>query len=244
MFNFILKNTLLKKCDKESQNRLAKLLAPKYRINFICGFLFAIIFFAPPILLIFSFSAEESNIVLSISRLLYICTLYVFTFLFKKQLVQFITILMPTELYCRIYTKRGKALTKKDFTLIEKENEMLYQHVTSNLCNGYCYSICFDILQILQEGNLKFVAVEDIAEGKPYTMHVLYEKNGWVFDTCNQHQYPTEKCLKLHNAIVYRDFTIDDIKGLTYEEFIEKNYADLKKWCEENNCSQFWLIED
>ena len=81
-------------------------------------------------------------------------------------------------------------------------------------------------------------------EKETYTMHVLYEKNGWVFDTYNQRQYPVAKSIALHKGFVYKDFSYEDVKGLTYEEFCEKNYGEMAIWCKEHDCYQDWTLRE
>ena len=166
---------------------------------------------------------------------------------YTREIIEFTTVTLADKLYNHLYAQKGKALSKQDFKKIEKEKLSLYACITSCLCHGYCYSVCFDILKILKAGNIKFVAIKEIPiEGKAekYTMHVFYEKNGWVFNTYNQCQYPVEKALILHKGIVYKDFSYDDIKGLTYDEFRDKNCEELAKWCKDHECWQNWNKKD
>jgi len=250
MIKFILRKTAFKQYDKETQDHLLPLLTKKYVIMWFCCFMFHfLIYLAPMILLYFAVNGKEFdcvyNIILGIGIALYTCLFLIFYSFFRKELIDFSTNVLPDKLYNKIYAQRGKAISKQDFKKIEKENDVLYQYITSCLCHGHCYSICFDILKILKTGNIKFLAVKAHPdEGSSYTMHVLYENNSWTFDTYNQRQYPLEKALVLHKAVVYKDFSYEDIKGLTYEEFRDKNYEELAKWCEEHDCYQKWNKKD
>ena len=249
MIKFILRKTAFKKYDKETQDHLLPFLEKKYTTVWFSVFIFYLItYIAPMVLLAFSAHGKEfdsiENILLGIGILLYTVASAFFYLGLTHEIFQFTTILIPTKLYAIFYTKKGKAISKKDFKIIEKNNPELYEYITSYMCQGYCYSICFAILKTLKKGSLKFLAVKKIDGAneviQAYTMHVLYEKNGWIFDTYNQRQYPVEKSITLHKGIVYKDFSYEDIKDLTYEEFIETNHEELAKWCEEHDCYQKW----
>lgn len=250
MVKFILRKTVFKKYDKETQDHLLPLLTKKYTTIWFCGFMFHLLFFiAPFILLYFSVNGKELdsvyNIVLGISISLYVCLLSFFYGFFHTEIMKFCTETLPDRLYNRIYAQRGKAISKEDFKKIKEKYDTLYQCITSCLCHGYCYSICFAILKTLKKGKIKFIAIKELTGSNcPYTMHVLYENNGWIFDTYNQRQYPVEKALILHKAIIYKDFSYEDIKGLSYEEFRDKNYEELAKWCTKHDCYQYWKEND
>jgi len=252
MIKFILRKTVFKKYDKETQDHLLPLLTKKYTTIWFCCFMFHFIFIvAPMLLLLMSVHDKEFdsafNIALFTGIAIYECLWGFFYLFFMKDIIDFSINVLPDTLYNRLYAQRGKALLKQDFKKIKEENYSLYQCITSCLCQGHCYGICFEILSVQKTGNIKFIAVKDLANKdntETYTMHVLYENNGWVFDTYNQRQYPVEKALILHKGIVYKDFSYNDIKGLNYEEFRDKNCEDLAKWCEEHDCYQKWNKKD
>jgi hypothetical protein len=75
-------------------------------------------------------------------------------------------------------------------------------------------------------------------------MHVLYVKNGWAFDTFNQMRFPVDKLIKIYDGIIYKDFCLADVEGLNYEEFQEKNYAEMAIWCENHNCYEKWKKDE
>lgn len=248
MIKFILRKTAFKQYDKETQDHLLPLLTKKYTTMWFCCFMFHfLIYIAPMLLLYFATNGREFdstyNIILGIAIGIYTCILLISYAFYTREIIVFSTATLPDKLYNKLYAQKGNALSKQDFKKIEKENKDLYECITSCLCHGHCYAICFDILKILKTGNMKFLAVKKLAieDGKEtYTMHVLYEKNGWVFDTYNQRQYPVEKALTLHQGIVYKDFSYEDIKALTHQEFRDKTYDEFVKWCEEHDCYQKW----
>ena len=253
MIKFILRKTVFKKYDKETQDHLLPFLTQKYTTICFCFFMFHfLIYLAPMILLGFAVNGREFdsfyNIILGIAIVVYTCILLISYAFYVREIINFTTVTLPDKLYNRIYAQRGKAISKQDFKKIQCESNDLYQVITSHLCHGYCYAICFEILKVLKTGNIKFIAVRKIKdadeETETYTMHVLYEKNGWVFDTYNQHQYSVEKDIALHKGIVYKDFYYEDIKGLTYDEFRDKTYDELAKWCKEHDCYQSWKKDE
>lgn len=253
MIKFILKKTVFRKYDKETQDHLIPLLRKKYTTIWFCFFMFHFLnFIFPMLLLYFAVNGKEFdsvyNIVLGIAISLYALGWLIFYKFYTREIIIFSTFTLPDKLYNRLYAQRGKAISKHDFEKIKQENNDLYQYITSHMCYGYCYSICFDILAVLKNGNIKFLAVRrldgDYEKTETYTMHVLYENNGWTFDTYNQRQYPVEKNIALHKAVIYKDFSYEDIKGLSYEEFRDKNYEEFAKWCKEHDCWQNWNNDD
>ena len=142
--------------------------------------------------------------------------------------------------YTNKYTIHGNALYGCDFNKIEEEKEILYTYITSPLASGRCYSLCFHILKTLEKGEIKFVGIEnhDTDDDTIYTMHVLYVNNEWCYDTYSQRQYPLKEHLEFYNALEYMTLSFNDIKDFSYEEFRNYHQNSLKKWCEDNNCSQ------
>ena len=152
-------------------------------------------------------------------------------------------------LYVHRYVLRGKAISKRDFKLIRNKNRELYEFIINLHTNGYCYSICFDILDCLAKGEILFVAVREIKTGgkynlckhnKNYTMHVLYVFNDWCYDTYSEMQYPLEEVLRRSKAKIYKSFSYKDIQGKSYYEFRAEHIKELRKWCKGNDCYQMW----
>lgn len=164
-----------------------------------------------------------------------------FTKRFYKQIEKFVE-LICASMYSSRYALKGNAILKEDFDIIKKENEGLYDEIVEQRVRGYCYAVCFDILQSLKKGKMLYVSIRymdnsnENEEGKAHTMHVLYVNNGWCFDTFTQRQYPLEKVVQGLKAKAYRVFTYEDIEGKTYEEFKAEQAPALQKWCEENDC--------
>lgn len=77
-------------------------------------------------------------------------------------------------------------------------------------------------------------------EGKDFTMHVLYVKDGWAFDTYSGRQYPLDKIHEIYKAKIYKTFTFDDIGEKSYEEFMSEIRLELVEWAKENNCYTVW----
>ena len=164
---------------------------------------------------------------------------------FKTSMLDFLE-LLAERIYFLVCTTKGKALCKNDLKIIEKEDEKLYYFIATQICWGYCYSVCFEICQILKKGSLEFLAVKKLSphndeenDGKEFTMHVLYLNDGWAFDTFSSRQYPIEKLHKIYKAKIYKEFSFDEISGKSYEEFMEEQEARLSEWAIENDCSMF-----
>jgi len=249
MFGFILKKTVFKEYDEEIQDRLVKLLSKKFLTTWNSIIIFhLVVSFLPIALLCMSLRNinlnDEQNLLLVITCLGYEILLIIFYQVFRNEIFYFCGTLIPIKAYYLLYTQNGKALSKADFIQVKKDYPKLYEHISTPLCQGMCYAISFELLKVLKKGNIKFVAVKKTAdenrELQPYTMHVFYFQNGWVFDTYNQRPYTLAKALSLYDGKIYKDFSYDNIKDLTYEEFREKNYIECTKWCKEHNCETCW----
>ena len=75
-------------------------------------------------------------------------------------------------------------------------------------------------------------------------MHVIYENNGWAFDTYSANQYPSQDLISTYRAKSFKTFEYSDIENLSYEEFKTQFHDEFLKWCEENDCNQKWFKED
>lgn len=244
MLNKILRKTVYKKFTQEDQERFIKLYSKQHIITFICIVMNIFILLAPCTnLLTISFCMKEelsikTQTIWAICGVAYLIFVLWFIEFFKKA-QGVVVYFMSCRLYSSLYTKKGKAISKKDFETIEKENDNLYDLITTQGCKGYCYSICFNILRVLKKGTMKFMAIKGHDEDKEYTMHVLYVNNDWAFDTNSQRQFPLEELINIYEAKVYKDFTFEDIKGISYDDFRDLIYSDLEKWSEENGVSQY-----
>ncbi len=152
--------------------------------------------------------------------------------------------LLAGRIYFLACTKKGEALSKKDFETIKQVNKELYAFIATHNCRGYCYSICFEMCKALKKGSIEFISTKKIKmgkdDGKAFTMHVLYINNGWAFDTYSSRQYPVEKLHKIYKAKVYKVFDYDSIRDKSYDEFRDEQEPGLAKWSAINDCSMFW----
>ncbi len=166
----------------------------------------------------------------------------IFLKVFKKAVFIF-SELLTERIYFLICTKKGKALSKKDFETIRKVYKDLYKVIATQNCIGHCYSVCFDICKTLKKGSIEFIAVKKFSfekdDGKDFTMHVLYINNGWAFDTYSSRQYPVEKLHKIYKAKLYKVLDYDSIRDKSYEEFIDEQEPELAKWSAINDCYMF-----
>ena len=242
MFKFILRKTEFKQYDKKTQDQIIPFWIEKFVISRICCILFHFIFFiAPMILLLISVHGEkEIDLVLTIGVIIHSILWSLFYIYFGEEIISFSTYGIGCKVYHQLYTLRGKALTKKDFEKIKSMDSKFYEHITSMDCKGKCYDVSFKLLRMLRTGNIKFMAVTNCNsdESEQYTLHAVYEKDGWVFDTYNQHQYPVEKAIALHKAIVYKTFSYKDFEHVSNNKFVNMYYEDIAQWCKEHDCSQ------
>lgn len=186
MIKLILEKTVFRQANKESQERLVKLLSRKFIIMFLSDMIWPVLFMSQFILTILIDILEEGefpkhiqiaiNVYIVISFIIFL----IFLKFFHEQMIAF-SLLIGNKIYFNLCTKSGKAIEKADFEKIKEKNEELFYCIETGACKGYCYSVCFYILKALEKGNIEFVAIKEIIpenEGnkESYTLCVLFVK--------------------------------------------------------------------
>lgn len=129
-------------------------------------------------------------------------------------------------------TPKGNALNKEDFRQIKKQNPGLYLEITSDDCEGYCYSYARDIALLFPDSKLIYGAATDPFKKDHIFAHVVLARNGEIYDTNRRMSYKREDYETIYKLQIYRIWT--------YEEFSKENFSkevseEFKKWCQENN---------
>ena len=163
-----------------------------------------------------------------------------FLFFFEEEMKE-MSNHISSKLYFFNVTRKGKALSKADFAKIAVKKPQLLNMIENGKCRGFCYSVCFDLLKVLQEGYIKIIAVKNIEsqDGKDYCLHVLYVNNGWAFDTYSHRQYPIKKILEIYQAKEFMDLYFEDIRSYSLQQFIYLKGDIIGRWCEKNDISQY-----
>lgn len=253
MIKYLLRKTIYKRVDLETQDVLLRLISRQHITQFLCWMSVAVIYILPFIPLFIIDLCEDVELALSTQIavcgyiLIYLVGFFLLLKLFHEPIF-ICTHLIAEKVYFRRFTTKGKALSNKDFEIIKSNNDTLYDFISTQKCRGYCYSVCFDILKVLKKGCIEFIAVKKFAmdkddendDGRNFTMHVLYINNGWAFDTYSQCQYSIEELHNIYKAKIYKTFNFDEIKDKSYEDFRTENEPELAEWCINNDCSQFW----
>lgn len=254
MLNFALRKFTFKNVSKEAMYSYA-LLKDRIKMIWLADFLVNIFGSLPLVFMLSSLlyciehqDSIDNIVTLIVFPIAYICFVIYFLKRFGECVIKF-RLSIASTLYFNKYVIKGNAISKDDFNNIEKENETLYYLIKNVKSQGYCYSVCFELLKTLQKGFILFVAVksfDDDGESKEYeyTMHVLYVNNEWCFNTFSGKQHPLEETLNRHYAKTYVSYSYDDIKDKTYDEFKKDEFPALKKWCSENDCFQKWSKEE
>jgi len=251
MFEFLLRRTILKDLSKEDQDT-AMLLKYKIKMGFISQIMVTVFGVLPLATLLTMLLTSEFTLSNVIQGIILILAYTIFAVYFVKRFNEPIEIfkgLIAASMYSSRYVLKGNAISKDDFEIIKKEKEKIHYGMMTQQVNGYCYSVCFEILKCLKKGTIQFVAVRSLKTDKTehnneYTMHVLYVNNDWCYDTYSERQYPLEEVMRKMKAKTYRSFAYADVEGKSYEEFREEQAPALIEWCKENDCYQKWLKDD
>ena len=252
MIKFIMRKTIYKGVDFETQNLLLQLFYAQSLIMILCCITITCFFILPFIPLVIIDICEDTELALTTQFAIYgfmlVCFVGILLFInfFRKPLIIFFQLIFEKVCF-EICTKKGNALLKKDFETIKNNDDVLYDFISSQKCQGYCYSICFEILKALEKGYIEFIAIKKFSfpptdkddDGRKFSLHVLYCNNGWAFDTVSQRQYPIEKLHKIYSAKICKTFDFDDIKSKSFEDFRDENDSYLVEWCYNNDCSLF-----
>lgn len=252
MIKYLMRRTIYKELDKESQHMFLQLNFKKYMIEILCSMFWAVAYIFPfiPLYIInvcedIKFSMTTQMVIIAFT-LISLAGFLIFMRVFNKAMFGF-SHLLAERIYFLVCTTKGKAFCKNELRIIKQVNEKLYELIATQMCRGYCYSICFEMCKSLKKGAIEFLAVKkfsshdkyDDDDGKNRTMHVIYVNNGWAFDTYSSRQYPIEKLHEIYNCEVYKTFSFDEISSKFYEEFRKEQEPELVKWCIDNDCSMF-----
>lgn len=252
MIKNIIKKIFYSGITPEKQDLLLKLFYRYHIIQFLSFLsLWTIIFIFPlvPLLIIYICEGKKMATSMQIALLVFLFVYFlIFITVFKtigKKILLF-SHQVAKKVYFRFCTAKGKAVSKEEYKSIKINNSLLYDFISNQKCQGYCYSICFEILKILKKGSIEFVAIKrafDVNDrdfdGKHFTIHVLYINNGWAFDTYSARQYPIDKIHDIFNAKIYKTFNFSEIKDKNYKDFRSEVEPDLIEWCKTNGCSHF-----
>ena len=248
MFEYFLRKFIFNTLSEEDQDTIMLL---KYRVKMDISVRLLLLILEALLIWIFATFMLINNwniIILMVIAIAFCIFIEILETKYDSKLQNFYT-QMAMWLYVHRYVLRGKAISRKDFKQIRKQNKDLYELIVNLQTNGCCYLICFDILYNLKKGDILFIGERLIKTGgeynrckhnNNYTMHVLYVFNEWCYDTYSEMQYPLEEVLKRSKAKIYKSFSYKDIQGKTYYEFRKEHLQELRKWCEENDCYQRW----
>lgn len=244
MFKFFLRMTKYRGFSRRQQKTLVDLLVKKHVNDLVCE-LINFFFIASPLVACLFFSLLErsmnnsTRIGLVIFALVYVLFMSWFLHFFAEEMQDF-SYKISSKLYFVCCTQKGKALSKSDFSKISMKNPQLFERIQYGKDDGISYSVSFEILKTLEKGTLKFLAIRNIEpeNGKKYILHVVYENNGWIYDTFSQRQYPLEKALKIYRAREVQDLYFEDISSYSYKYFVYLNGRKIKRWCAKHCVSQ------
>ena len=256
MIKYLMRKTIYKEYDKESQDMLLQLDLKQHIVQILCIMFWGVIYIFPyiPLLIIEvrdgSKLSTTTQIVIIALMLLYFVGFIVFMIIFFEVIVA-ISLLLAERIYFLVCTTKGKAISRKEFKIIKNVNEELYLLLTMKQCRGHCFSICFAICQALKNGSIEFIAIKEIStennkekDEKNFTMHVIYVNNGWAFDTYSSRQYPIDKMYEINKAKIYKAFSFAEISNKSYEEFKKEQLPGIEKWCRDNDCSVSWKVRE
>lgn len=241
MLNRLFKKEVLD-CVAEEAKEYAGILKDRWRMDLFATIIVFFIFVLPVSFMLSCFLAVEKTLFNIISGSIMLLAFGVGTIafyrIFKKEIWNFKNGI-AINLYYRHYLTKGKALTQEDLQEIKENNESLHYVITNLKAQGICYNVCFQILDTLEKGEIIFLRVictQPEEFGPKYTMHVLYVKEGWCYDTFSEKQFLLDDYLKVSQGKIYKRYFYENLGGLTYEEFIKREKQMLKEWSDAHDC--------
>ena len=243
MINTLLRKTLYKEYDTETQDTLLYVSKPEVLLNFIFNSIYFLFLYTLPLTIIIVFPHFFTDLKIQLLYLLFLIIYAIFVFFFFKDMNFYQKNPISRALHYHFYTKKGTALSKEDFKTIKKKNKLLYSTIRKQDCRGYCYSVCFELLQTLKKGYIQFISVNEFTsknETSYKTIHVIYVSNNYAFDTYCHRQLPLKRFLEIHQSQIYKSFNYEDVKNCSYEDFRKAHYSEFAKWCKENDVHELW----
>jgi len=231
----------------ENEKDYARLLKDKYKMHFLATLIITLFFILPFSALVAYVVVIEHTIFNIVAGVIAIIAVGVGTVYFLKrftgEIIRFRNDIV-INLYNKGYLRKGNALSEEDFKTIKEKNDKLHYVITRLMAQGYCYSVCFELLKALEKGEMLYLGVygaEEETKGKTYTMHVLYVNGDWCYDTYCEKQLPLEKVLKASKGKIYRSYSYDDIKDRDYDLFRNEEVTMLREWCKQNDCYEEFI---
>ena len=251
MLKFIMRKTIYKDYDRETQDMLialmTKMVIAQYSSFLIWPLLFGMTFL--PVIVMGTLEGIETKFTTDcaiVALEIFYFILFVLLYLHFPSAVGGFSLALGNRLYFNKYTKQGRALSKEDFKLLYEVCDKLPVSMEHHICVGCCYSVAYELLKALKKGEIKLIAMKNlrykdgsiVSDDKihTYTMHALYVNNGWCFDSYSIRQYPLGWFMGVCGGKEYRTISYGDIRDTEYEDFMRIMEPCAKEWADRNDC--------
>lgn len=245
MIKLIVKHTIFKNFNKKCFGMAWWLVGVRYRLLFFVIFAIALsmaVVLVTPVEIAYLCDGVGSSTSACVSCILFyivfLCALRMFYVRFRSTIYNFVYDI-EADIYYNHYTMKGRALARDDMEKFHSDDWGLYYLVRMARTNGCCYDVCFKMLKLIGEGSVIFAGItsfpDECENNESRTMHALYARNGWVFDSCSTRQYPVDEYHKICDSLIYGEFDSSIITESSTGEFMKRIYDDLKKWADDND---------
>ena len=139
-------------------------------------------------------------------------------------------------LFFNLCTKQGKAISKKEFKDLKHSHSSLYKCIAFQKTPGKCAVISFELLKLLEKGQMQLLAIPGDNSTHQLHMHVIYINNNYAFDTDSCLQIPYQLYLSvIGEKRFYKSFSFENIQNLSRKEFSSMISSDIIDWCKAND---------
>lgn len=141
------------------------------------------------------------------------------------------------EKFQNLWLLNQKVISFKDWKIIKKRNQVLYDKARSEDCNNKCYFTSYAIANTLENPDIKVLWIS-IEASNHRCGHSVIVRNDKIYDSNLRRTYNREEYLKAYRAEIFKEYSIEEYmnkSNLKKEQFDFLDWEEFGKWCEEKN---------
>lgn len=137
----------------------------------------------------------------------------------------------------KFITCNGKALGRKEWKTIKKQDIELYNDLLCDNCEHICYHYSLKIAKIIKDSTLIWGGIEDpFKDGHVYYAHAVILRNNYVYDSNLHQSISYADFIKLYKFKLYKKWSYDNY---SQNHFRDSERKEFRNWCEKNKITGY-----